>query len=374
MEYSLSGFNGQRPDPVSGHSHLGNGYRAYSPALGRFAAPDSWSPFGAGGINPYAYCAGDPVNRADPSGHFSLGQGIGIVLGVLAGIALSALTEGLALGPALSLLANVVGDAAIGAGSELVGTGIDGQRVNWGQVGIAAGAGALTSLVFNGAGLMGSKLRGTSNRPFGGWMMEGGYDAGVGSFRGPRHLGFGDDGFDFVFEDTTRDGQRRLNIVIQDGVRLDPETALNVRMWDANTGTNRYTRYPPTGGPLDAHLRTETGENYPVYRLGISRATRHYTAGRGRRGPQNFVPHFSRHMRGSTIEASHHNVILGGAAYEMINEAARNIQLRGAADILDGNHGQQILDVIAANFEGQGGVFNIDSEEWLTYRNGLLRR
>lgn len=50
-------------------THLGNGYRAYSPALRRFTCPDSDSPFGIGGINPYVYCDHDPVNRTDPSGH-----------------------------------------------------------------------------------------------------------------------------------------------------------------------------------------------------------------------------------------------------------------------------------------------------------------
>jgi RHS repeat-associated protein len=65
----LSGFNGQQPDPVTGHYLLGNGYRAYNPALMRFNSPDSLSPFGKGGLNAYAYCGGDPVNRSDPSGH-----------------------------------------------------------------------------------------------------------------------------------------------------------------------------------------------------------------------------------------------------------------------------------------------------------------
>jgi len=63
------GFNGERPDPLSGVSHLGNGYRAYNPILMRFTCPDNDSPFGVGGINPYAYCQNDPVNFADPSGH-----------------------------------------------------------------------------------------------------------------------------------------------------------------------------------------------------------------------------------------------------------------------------------------------------------------
>ena len=35
----------------------------------RFNSPDSWSPFGDGGLNAYAYCGGDPMNQADPTGH-----------------------------------------------------------------------------------------------------------------------------------------------------------------------------------------------------------------------------------------------------------------------------------------------------------------
>ncbi len=60
---SLLGFNGERPDPVTGHYLLGNGYRAFNPVLMRFNSSDSWSPFGDGGLNAYAYCAGDPINK-----------------------------------------------------------------------------------------------------------------------------------------------------------------------------------------------------------------------------------------------------------------------------------------------------------------------
>ncbi|WHS60959.1 RHS repeat-associated core domain-containing protein [Pseudomonas sp. G2-4] len=66
---SLLGFNGERPDPVTGHYLLGNGYRAFNPVLMRFNSPDSWSPFGEGGLNAYAYCDADPVNNIDPNGH-----------------------------------------------------------------------------------------------------------------------------------------------------------------------------------------------------------------------------------------------------------------------------------------------------------------
>jgi RHS repeat-associated protein len=66
---SLLGFNGERPDPVTGCYLLGNGYRAFNPVLMRFNSPDSWSPFGRGGLNAYAYCVGDPVNRHDRNGH-----------------------------------------------------------------------------------------------------------------------------------------------------------------------------------------------------------------------------------------------------------------------------------------------------------------
>jgi len=69
---SLLGFNGERRDPVTGHYLLGNGYRAFNPVLMRFNSPDSLSPFGKGGVNAYAYCAGDPVNMVDPKGEFAL--------------------------------------------------------------------------------------------------------------------------------------------------------------------------------------------------------------------------------------------------------------------------------------------------------------
>lgn len=106
MNIAVVGCNSERQDPVSGSTHLGNGYRAYSPHLMRFHAADSWSPFGAGGINPWTYCAGDPVNRADPSGHIGW-QGItGIVTGAI-GIALVPFTLGQSLTATVAILAGL---------------------------------------------------------------------------------------------------------------------------------------------------------------------------------------------------------------------------------------------------------------------------
>jgi hypothetical protein len=38
----------------------------------RFNAPDSLSPFHAGGLNPYGYCKCDPINGTDPTGHVTV--------------------------------------------------------------------------------------------------------------------------------------------------------------------------------------------------------------------------------------------------------------------------------------------------------------
>jgi RHS repeat-associated protein len=65
----VPGFNGEARDAVTGCYLLGAGYRLYSPVMMRFYSPDSWSPFGEGGLNAYAYLSCDPVNYSDPTGH-----------------------------------------------------------------------------------------------------------------------------------------------------------------------------------------------------------------------------------------------------------------------------------------------------------------
>lgn len=63
-----SGFNGQWFERLPQGYLPGAGYRLYAPSLARLSAADRLSPFGAGGINSYAWCNADPVNFNDPTG------------------------------------------------------------------------------------------------------------------------------------------------------------------------------------------------------------------------------------------------------------------------------------------------------------------
>ncbi len=61
------GFKGEVIYPRAFY-YLGS-YRVYDPSLMTFCSPDDASPFGFGGPATYAFCAGDPINYHDPSGH-----------------------------------------------------------------------------------------------------------------------------------------------------------------------------------------------------------------------------------------------------------------------------------------------------------------
>ncbi|MDU8502859.1 RHS repeat-associated core domain-containing protein [Pseudomonas syringae] len=115
--HSLLAFNGEVRDPSCSWYLLGKGYRAYNPELMRFHSPDSMSPFGAGGLNPYGYCIGNPIAFQDPTGH-SVGQlyynqhetdtlAVALTWGVAAvGVAFSAASFG-ALSPVMMAVVGV---------------------------------------------------------------------------------------------------------------------------------------------------------------------------------------------------------------------------------------------------------------------------
>lgn len=67
------GYNGELHEAQTGWQLLGKGYRAFNSVLMRFHSPDSWSPYGRGGLNTYTYCVGNPIAYKDPTGHFSFG-------------------------------------------------------------------------------------------------------------------------------------------------------------------------------------------------------------------------------------------------------------------------------------------------------------
>ena len=115
------GFNGEY---VERHGlYLLGSYRAYSPALKLFCSPDSLSPFGAGGLNPYAYCLGDPVNHVDPTGHMPWWASL------VASMAASILTAGIAA-PLLAKVgmtvttAKLVGSATIKVATAATATSV----------------------------------------------------------------------------------------------------------------------------------------------------------------------------------------------------------------------------------------------------------
>ncbi|WP_084300081.1 RHS repeat-associated core domain-containing protein [Microvirgula aerodenitrificans] len=111
------GMHGELVDWINSRSqlyHLGNGARSYDPMLQCFLRMDPFSPFSGGGINPYAFCGGDPVNRTDHSGYMSVSAATGLGLGIV-GIILGIATLGLAM-----MLATLTG-TILGITSALLG-------------------------------------------------------------------------------------------------------------------------------------------------------------------------------------------------------------------------------------------------------------
>lgn len=142
------GYTGAFQDAITGGYPLGHGYRHYLPALMRFNAPDDWSPFGAGGINPYAYCAGDPVNHVDPSGHFRLGWHgwLGIGLGTLA-VAAAPFTGGASIAGALAAASGVTAiGSGIASGFNSPGAHKASSILGWASLGTGLFGGAVDAL------------------------------------------------------------------------------------------------------------------------------------------------------------------------------------------------------------------------------------
>lgn len=142
------------------------GTRFYVPWLRRLLSPDPLSPFNAGGFNRYAYCAGDPVNRIDPSGN-AWWDWLGVALGVVAAVFANAVTMGIVtpvttlamvgimadivsvaveVGAVVAMernddtLGGILGWVGFGVGMASAGLGVAGQAIGKGEQAASQGA------------------------------------------------------------------------------------------------------------------------------------------------------------------------------------------------------------------------------------------
>ena len=155
------GFNGELKDKATGLYHLGNGTRVYNPNLGLFTSADTYSPFDRGGINPYLYCHGDPVNMMDLSGHFSVGLDLGlnifsfIVDAIVLALSIAAIATGAGaivgaaglsvLGGTLGITSDVLGIAADSMAIDDKNRGLD-RSDTIQNLGLASGVFGLASI------------------------------------------------------------------------------------------------------------------------------------------------------------------------------------------------------------------------------------
>ncbi|KAL7958023.1 hypothetical protein V8C34DRAFT_284110 [Trichoderma compactum] len=161
-------FNGQRRDPVTGWYHLGNGYRVYNPMLRRFHVPDPGSPFSIGEINPYAYCAGDPINRIDPSGQFSFfglefdwGDLVSAIVGLVVSVIVGVLTAG--AGAAIEVGVGITAGVAANAATSPLADLAAGRKPTWKSVAISALNGLVDGLLGEAGGrLLGAGFKAVS--------------------------------------------------------------------------------------------------------------------------------------------------------------------------------------------------------------------
>lgn len=159
----LYGYTGERREPLTDW-YIPGGNRPYDPVIMGFLSPDSESPFGRGGLNAYAYCSGDPVNRIDPDGHAWwkwVVAGIGTALGVIGtvatlGAAAPAFAAFFAGGVAALTASGAVAMTAATLSVVSLGTGVASTVLE--AVGKDSKAASILGWVSLGTGLLGTAL------------------------------------------------------------------------------------------------------------------------------------------------------------------------------------------------------------------------
>lgn len=288
MSECIPEFNGERVDPVCRTIHSGNGYRDYNPVLMRFHRPDSLSPFSAGGINPYGYCLGDPVNFSDPSGHMSWQAGLGIGLGI-AGVVAALFTAGTSLVAAGSLSAALAATSAtslVAGSSALIAdaTGLASVALQDRRPQTAAALGwasLATGALSMGIGLAAGGYRFLNRITAGlqGKMVSMNGRIGIplsGEFRNARFIGAyhvaGRVTWNLRFEDTVPLG-RRLTVVM-----ASVTDSSRVRVVNEEWVNDRWVRelFGPTALK---HIVQRQEEQAAIYRLVIPNSATHYQTG-----------------------------------------------------------------------------------------------
>ena len=133
-------FTGQRLDDETGLYYYGARY--YDPSLGRFITADSVVPGydNPQALNRYSYCLNNPVNRVDPSGHWSWNKFWKAAVGAIVGIASAVVLGPAGIGLGLTM-AGMIGGAVGGGISGGLNNGWQGALMGAGLGGVLGGIG-----------------------------------------------------------------------------------------------------------------------------------------------------------------------------------------------------------------------------------------
>lgn len=167
VDVARMGYAGEIVEFDLGWYYLGE--RFYVLLLRRFISPDRASPFDEGGMNRFAYCAGDPINRIDPSGRGWLDwlwTGFAIVGAAIATVATGGALVGLLAGTITATVATtfalaastVLGVASVGVEIASAVTMAKGDLETSSILGFVGLGLGVASAALSGLGTIGSRV------------------------------------------------------------------------------------------------------------------------------------------------------------------------------------------------------------------------